>query len=54
MTLKEIVLLVLGFLVSCAVLLVCIALIVRRAQRKQSKHDRSGDHYHESGTGLDG
>ena len=57
MTLKEKVLIVLGFIVACAVLLLCIALIIRRAMNKpiqHGKYDRSGDHYHESGTGLPG
>ena len=53
MTLKEKVLLVLGFIAACAVLLGCIVLIVRRTMNKPAKQDRSGDHYHESRTGFD-
>jgi nitrate reductase gamma subunit len=56
MTLKEKVLIILGFIAACAVLLLCIALIIRRAMNKptkHAKHDRSGDHYHESGIGDD-
>lgn len=54
MTLKEMVLLVLGFFAACGVLLTFLTLIVRCAQNKQPKHDQSEDHYHESGTGLNG
>jgi hypothetical protein len=54
MTWKETGLLIAGFIVACVVMVVSIVLIIRRAMNKSSNHDRSGDHYHESGTGFPG
>ena len=53
MTSTEILVVVAGFIVTLALLLGIVVLIVRRTMNKPPKHDRSGDHYHESGIADD-